>query len=424
MRLRAAGRGTTGGTARATRSPLRPARTAAAPHHVAPDHAIPHPAAPGAAAPETATHDTGALDAAAPAPALTIVVPAFDEADRMDGGALRLQAAIDGGAVDPTATELVVVDDGSTDATAERARQLYGHLPHLRVLSLPANAGKGAAIRAGVAHARGAHVAFMDADMAIDPSQLPRMTAALAGADLAIGARSLPGSVAEGDTVGRTAMGWIFNRAVNATTRVHLGDTQCGFKAFRTPVARLLFHGTVIDRFAFDVELLVLARRLGLRIAEEPVRWRNVSGSSIHPLRDAWSMTADMLRSRLRLAVPPPIEALAVAGDPGMDATTDPATNGAVGPAAHPPADPAALGALGTATAAVGPTVPVLARRDAGALVLFPLGSADEVSGAAERLTALVGPARVRRLAVTLDQVAALAPLRVHAGTAGTAATA
>lgn len=340
---------------------------------------------------QTSTGLAGGGDAGGEPPALTIVVPAFNESARLEVGMRRLQAAVDSGDVDPATTELVVVDDGSTDGTAARARELYAHLPHLRVVVLPANAGKGAAIRAGVATAQGRNLAFMDADMAIDPHQIPRMVEALTHADLAIGSRSLPGSSAEGDTFGRTVMGWVFNRAVNAVTHVGLGDTQCGFKAFRTPVARLLFGSTAIDRFAFDVEILLVARRFGLRVAEVPVRWRNVQGSRIRPLRDAWSMVGDMVRSRLGLLAPPPIEALEVAAGGGPVAAVQ---------------------------RTVGPTVPVLARADGSALVLFPLVTPEDIRPAARRLEADVGAAGVHRRLVSLDQLAAMRPLRVLPGTA------
>lgn len=325
--------------------------------------------------------------------ALTIVVPAFNEASRMDVGARRLQAAVDEGAVDLATTELVVVDDGSGDGTAARAGEVYAHLPHLRVCSLPANMGKGAAVRAGVSVARGAHVIFMDADMAIDPRQVPDITTALAGSDVAIASRVLPGAVAEGDTVGRNLMGRVFNRTVNTVTRLGLGDTQCGFKGFRTPVARLLFHGTEVNRFAFDVGILVLAKRFGLQVAEVPVRWRNVQGSRIRPVRDAWSMVTDIARIRLGTTAAAPMEALVVSGSgPGE-------------------------GTLSAVRGAVGPTVPVLAREDGGAVALFPLGTPAEVAAAGERLAGVVGASRVRRQAMSTDQVAAMAPLRVWAGT-------
>lgn len=350
------------------------------------------PATPRIASTAVGTGPTGGARGAL---ALTIVVPAFNEAARMDVGMQRLQAAIDEGAIDPSTTELVLVDDGSDDGTAERATELYAHLPHRRVVSLPVNSGKGAAVRAGVSVALGAHLAFMDADMAIDPRQVPQMTRALSDADVAIASRALPGASAEGDTAGRNMMGWVFNRVVNSMTGLGLGDTQCGFKAFRTPVARLLFHASTVDRFAFDVAVLVLARRYGLQVAEVPVRWRNVKGSRIRPVRDAWSMVGDMARIRRGSAPAGPIGAIAVEG----------------GDAGEP--------ALATARAAVGPTVPVLARADGGALVLFPLGSQAEVAAARDRLAAVVGPSRVRHMAVSTDQLAAAAPLRVWPGTGG-----
>jgi hypothetical protein len=112
----------------------------------------------------------------------------------------------------------------------------------------------------------------------------------------------------------RAAMGRLFNRLVTTGTGLGLQDTQCGFKAFRTPAARLLFHLVRIDRFAFDVELLARARRLGLRITEVPVQWTNVPGSTIHPLHDSITMLADVYRSRLGLLTTPPVPAAVVRG--------------------------------------------------------------------------------------------------------------
>ena len=139
-------------------------------------------------------------------------------------------------------TEVVVVDDGSTDETAATARQLLAPLPHHRVISLPVNRGKGAAVRTGVALARGPYVAYMDADMAIDPRAVPLLLDGLGSNDLAIGSRALADSMVEGTYAVRAVMGRLFNRLVTTGTGLGLHDTQCGFKAFRTPAARLLFH--------------------------------------------------------------------------------------------------------------------------------------------------------------------------------------
>jgi glycosyltransferase involved in cell wall biosynthesis len=243
---------------------------------------------------------------------LTIIVPAFNEANRLADGMKRFEAAVDDGAVDVKSTEVLVIDDGSTDQTAATARTLLAGLPHHRVVSLPANQGKGAAVRTGVSLARGACTAYMDADMAIDPRAIRQLLDALRTSDLAIGSRALPESMVDGTYAMRAVMGRLFNRLVTAGTGLGLLDTQCGFKAFRTPAARLLFHLVRIDRFAFDVEILARARRLGLRITEIPVQWKHVPGSTIHPLHDSVSMLGDVYRSRLGLLPTPPVPTVVV----------------------------------------------------------------------------------------------------------------
>ncbi len=175
-------------------------------------------------------------------PRLTILVPALNEAPRLPAGMERFAAAVADGAVDVDQTEVVVVDDGSTDGTADTARRLLAHLPHHRVITLPANGGKGAAVRTGVALARTPLVAYMDADMAIDPRAVPALLEALGSGEAAIGSRALVDSMVDGTYAVRAVMGRLFNRLVTTGTGLGLQDTQCGFKAFRTPAARLLFH--------------------------------------------------------------------------------------------------------------------------------------------------------------------------------------
>ena len=339
---------------------------------------------------------TGAGGKDDPRLALSIVVPAFNEVTRLGVGIERLQAAVDHGAVDVGVTEFVVVDDGSTDGTAELARDLYGRYPQSTVLRLPANAGKGAAIRRGVASARGAAIAFMDADMAVDPRQIPLLVGALDHADVAIASRALPGSSADHDRLGRTMMGWAFNQIVNAATHVSVGDTQCGFKAFRTPVARLLFHSSTIDRFAFDVEVLYTARRLGLRIAEVPVQWSNAQGTRIRPLRDPLSMLSDVLRSRIGSRPAKLVEAVSVSAD-----------------AAGGPVLDLVLGSVDQRT-------PVVPWSGDGALVLLPLFPPDEIARITDRLRDAFGDGAVRHLTLPMQQLVDMAPLAVAPGQAGT----
>ena len=326
---------------------------------------------------------------------LTIVVPAFNEAHRLGAGMQRFDAAVSAGAVDLDRTELLVVDDGSTDGTAGEAEKLLSPLPHHRVIRLPWNQGKGAAVRVGIAASRATHTAYMDADMAIDPMAVPSLLDGLAVHDVAIGSRALPDSMVETTYIVRTLMGRLFNELVTSGTGLGLKDTQCGFKAFRTPVARLLFHLVRIDRFAFDVEVLARARRLGLSITEVPVHWKHVEGSTVHPLHDSVTMVADVYRSRRGTLAGPPVPTVAVRPD---DRSA--------------PADPGLAGRVRTVLEGIldGAPVPVLDQGN-GVIVLLAMVDPADVARAHAALTEALAPFDVSRRALALDGLVALGPL-------------
>jgi hypothetical protein len=245
-------------------------------------------------------------------PELSLVIPAFNEELRLEAGLARLAEAIAVGAVSPESTQFIVVDDGSTDATAACATSLMASYPHVRVIRLEENFGKGAAVRAGIAAATAPLIIFADADMAIDPSQTPQFIEALTAADLAIGSRAASGASVDRISIGRSIMNRTFNRLVNTVTKVALDDTQCGFKAFRAPAAKLLFHCTVMERMAFDVEILSLARHLGLSIEQVPVHWLRVKGSRVSSWADSPSMIRDVFKARRGVDSGPPVPGILV----------------------------------------------------------------------------------------------------------------
>jgi Glycosyl transferase family 2 len=323
---------------------------------------------------------------------LTIVVPAFNESARLAEGIRRLDAAVADGAVDLDRTELILVDDGSTDETVAAATKVLAPFPHHRVMSLPVNRGKGAAVRTGVDAARGATIAYMDADMAIDPRAIPLLLDRLIDHDIAVGSRALPDSMVETTYVVRSLMGHVFNRLVTTGTGLALRDTQCGFKAFRAPVARLLFGLVKIERFAFDVELLLIAHRLGLRIAEVPVQWKHVERSTVHPLTDSLTMLTDSFRSRLGLVKVPAVPAVSVqaaVGDPSAVTTSV-----AEVVARSPNGRHACLVVDGEEI-----------------IVLFPMRSPEEVAECWTALRAELATSVVTRRSLTFQQLQSMAPL-------------
>ena len=324
---------------------------------------------------------------------LTIVVPAYNEDHRLAAGMRRFDTAVSAGAIDLDRTEVVVVDDGSTDRTAAVAEKLLAALPHHRVIRLPVNQGKGAAVRAGIATARSPYAAFMDADMAIDPLAIPLLLDGLERNDVVVGSRALPNSMVETTYAVRTLISRLFNELVTSGTGLGLKDTQCGFKAFRTPVARLLFHLVRIDRFAFDVEVLARARRLGLSIGEVPVHWKHVEGSTVHPLHDSVTMVSDVYRSRRGLLAGPPVPTIVVRPTTG---STDPGWRDQVADLLQNLLD--------------GIPVSVVADGD-GLVALLAMVDPADVARVHAALRDELPSAEVTRRALGLDGLAALGPL-------------
>ena len=226
---------------------------------------------------------------------LSVVVPAYREAHRIADTVRAIHDEL----ADVTGTgglEVIVVDDGSGDRTAEVASLAGAE----QVVSLPANRGKGAAVRAGVQASRGRVVAFLDADLAYHPSHLRDLLVAVeAGWDVVVGNRRHPDSVVLRSS-GLRAMGSrVVNRMSAAVLLAAPLDTQCGLKGFRGDVARDLFAHARVDGFAFDIEILHLVERRGLSLHEIPVRLDESGGSStVDVTRDIIRLSADMVRIR------------------------------------------------------------------------------------------------------------------------------
>lgn len=225
---------------------------------------------------------------------LSVVIPTYNEAARLGPSLESLRAFLERRF---SRFELIVVDDGSGDGTAALARGFAG----VRVLELGFNRGKGAAVREGMLAADGEFVLFTDADLSTPIEQMePFLERLKAGADLVIGSRALPGSeLRVRQSRLREGMGKVFNRLMRALCGLPYRDTQCGFKAFTREAARAIFSRARIDGFAFDVEALSIARTLGLKVEEHPVRWINSPLSRVRIVAHSLEMLRDVLRIRL-----------------------------------------------------------------------------------------------------------------------------
>jgi dolichyl-phosphate beta-glucosyltransferase len=249
---------------------------------------------------------------------LAIVVPAYNEAKRIGPALDELFEYLDlassngdahepGAAALPPRIDVLVVDDGSTDGTAAivrarpEAQPSDDRPPRLGVMTVP-HGGKGAAVQAGMLAANADLLIFTDSDMATPPDEIPRLVAALARADVALGSRIQPdGTDMRKSQPGyRRALGKVFHALASAWVAGPVQDTQCGFKGFTREAAHDLFSRQRIRSIVFDVELIFLARRRGYRMEIVPIRWSDVHGSRMRPrfglaLQVAW----DLLRIRL-----------------------------------------------------------------------------------------------------------------------------
>jgi dolichyl-phosphate beta-glucosyltransferase len=227
------------------------------------------------------------------APELSIIIPSFNEELRLPGSLERIASYI---REKRPNTEVIVVDDGSTDRTAAVAESWREKISQLRVLSNGANRGKGFSVRHGSLQARGGVILFTDADLSSPIEEGEKLFAALESHDVAIGSRAVDRSLIEvHESLFREFAGIIFNRIVRVILRLPFVDTQCGFKAFRRERCRIIFEQQTIERFGFDPELLYLARHHGLSIKEVPVRWAHSPATKVNMFRDSVQMFLDVL---------------------------------------------------------------------------------------------------------------------------------
>jgi dolichyl-phosphate beta-glucosyltransferase len=227
----------------------------------------------------------------------SIVIPAYNESERIQSSLQKIVAFL---SEQSWTAEVLVVNDGSRDNTAQIVRQFATQYPYIRLIENPGNRGKGYSVRNGMLQASGDVVLFTDADLSAPITEAPKLFREIEnGADVAFGSRWL---IAKLQTERQSILRQIAGRMYNLFMRVLLGlpfkDTQCGFKAFNRKAVETIFTRQHIERWGFDVELLFLARKFGLKIVEVPVAWAHDDRSKINPIVDGIKMFGEMVSIR------------------------------------------------------------------------------------------------------------------------------
>jgi dolichyl-phosphate beta-glucosyltransferase len=232
---------------------------------------------------------------------ISIVIPAYNEEKRIGPSLLIINNYLQNKRMDH---EIIVVDDGSGDRTSQRVKELTLKIINLQLIRYETNKGKGYAVRTGILASKGSLVLLTDADLSTPIEELSTLLPYVANGEceMAIGSRALPlSNIVIRQPWWRQGMGKIFNKIVKTFVIDDFSDTQCGFKLFAGDAARHLFAQARIDRFAYDVEILALARKEGLVIKEVPICWMNSPESRVNPITDSFRMLLDLLRIRKRL---------------------------------------------------------------------------------------------------------------------------
>lgn len=229
------------------------------------------------------------------APYLSLIIPAYNEALRLCPSLEKILAYLHSRSF---TAEVIVVDDGSSDGTGDVARQALEGQATYRVLRNEPNRGKALSVKRGLLEGRGQYLLFSDADLSTPIDEADKLLAELeAGADVAIASRQLPGSKLAVHQPWYREMGGRMFGVLNKTILLPgIPDSQCGFKAFKREAAHRILAHQKLTGWAFDAELMYIARKLGLRIAQVPVTWVNDPNSKVKMLRDGFKMVGDLLR--------------------------------------------------------------------------------------------------------------------------------
>jgi dolichyl-phosphate beta-glucosyltransferase len=228
-------------------------------------------------------------------PFLTIVIPAYNEETRLPR---TLEAVAEFVEAQPYQAEVLIVDDGSTDRTAEIVKQFSAQHPCVWLVRAP-HGGKGHAVKAGMLQARGEYAFLCDADLAMPITELSKFLPPQQNSyHVAIGSREVKGSVRYHEPAYRHLMGRVFNWLVKVAAVPGFEDTQCGFKCFHREVINDLFSHQTIDGWGFDVEVLFIAQKRGYRIIEVPIHWYYQTESKVQPVRDTVRMIREIIKVR------------------------------------------------------------------------------------------------------------------------------